>query len=127
MGKNQRLDEFADVVLFGFGVGYDLAGQVFVGETKWTAKGICDQGLGEAAGEVFFSLGNAVAKLEVVGEGGAVVELAGGVDGGGSSAELDATFSVLGELVFFGAPLPAASKFSRPKPIGSILRWQLAH
>ena len=106
----QSMNKSANLVLFLPGRFQNFLCQVFVGETKGATEGVANQGLGEAAGEVFFSLGNAVAKLEVVGEGGAVVELAGGVDGGGGSAELDATFSVLGELVFFGAPFAGCIK-----------------
>ena len=39
LGKNQRLYEFADAVLLGFGVGQYLFGEIFVGEAEGAAEG----------------------------------------------------------------------------------------
>ena len=58
------MNEFANAVLLGFGGGQDFVGETLVGETKGTTEGVCDQSLGESAGEVGLALSNAVAKLE---------------------------------------------------------------
>jgi hypothetical protein len=66
---------------------HDVIGEGGIGEAVGTAEGILDEGFGEAAGEVFALGGDEVAELEVVLEGGAVVELAAGVDGPGFLAD----------------------------------------
>ena len=103
LGKNQRLYEFADAVLLGFGVGQYLFGEIFVGEAEGAAEGVADEGFGEAAGKVGFALGNPVAQFKIVGESRAVVKGAGGID----FPSLDglSVSSRLDTIRFGGAPL----------------------
>ena len=58
----------------------DGACELRIGEAEGPARGVFDEMLGEAAGEVVFAGCDQLAQFVVVGEGGAIVKLAGRVD-----------------------------------------------
>ena len=58
---DEGMDEFTNGELFAPRGAKNLIRQVFIREAERAAQRVFDQVFGEAAGEVFFSLGNEVA------------------------------------------------------------------
>ena len=86
LALDQGVNELADGVIPGLGSRHDFIRELFVGETEWAAEGVFNKVLDQAAGEVVFALDNEVAQFPIVRELRSVVELAGGIYGGGPFA-----------------------------------------
>ena len=56
------------------GRGKNFIGQIFVGETKWTAQAVPDQVLGEASGKIVFFPSDQIAHFIIVCKLGALVK-----------------------------------------------------
>ena len=91
------MNELSQREIFASRLLHHRRGEVFVRETEGASEGVFDEGFGEAAGEGVGLCGDEVAQLEVVFEGGAVVE------GGGARSGPSFFDSALFKVVL-GAP-----------------------
>ena len=95
------------------GRGKNFIGQIFVGETKWTAQAVPDQVLGEATGKIVFFPSDQITHFKIVRKLRPFMEFTGRID---IVVPLCCFFTLFDNMGILCPPLAGGGEVFQPEP-----------